>query len=48
MDPMYDPHYWGKQRREEAIREAQDARWPSREKEIAGRSSSNRGEWALP
>jgi hypothetical protein len=23
MDPMYDPHYWSKQRREEAIREAQ-------------------------
>ena len=23
MDPMYDLHYWGKQRREEALREAQ-------------------------
>ena len=23
MDPMYDLHYWGKQRCEEAIREAQ-------------------------
>ena len=23
MDPMYDLHYWGKQRREEAPREAQ-------------------------
>jgi hypothetical protein len=23
MDPMYDLHYWGKQRREGAIREAQ-------------------------
>jgi hypothetical protein len=23
MDPMYDLHYWGKQRREAAIREAQ-------------------------
>jgi hypothetical protein len=23
MDPMYDFHYWGKQRREEALREAQ-------------------------
>ena len=23
MDPMYDPHYWSNQRREEAIRETQ-------------------------
>ena len=23
MDPMYDLHYWGKQRCEEALREAQ-------------------------
>ena len=23
MDPIYDPHYWSKERREEAIREAQ-------------------------
>jgi hypothetical protein len=23
MDPMYDLHYWSKQRREEALREAQ-------------------------
>ena len=23
MDPMYDPHYWSKQRREEQIGEAQ-------------------------
>jgi hypothetical protein len=23
MDPMYDLHYWGKQRRQEALREAQ-------------------------
>ena len=23
MDPMYDIHYWSKQRREEVIREAQ-------------------------
>ena len=40
MDPMYDLHYWGKQRRQEALRERRGAQWRVREKEIAGRHSN--------
>jgi hypothetical protein len=35
MDPMYDVHYWSKQRREERIGEAQRRSLPSREMEHA-------------
>ena len=36
MDPMYDPHYWSKQRREEALREA-------RRRSLAERAKRNGG-----